>query len=186
MTEGSPTDEALFLRYREHGDLEAFGRLYDRCGPAIFRFLQRLLRDQAAAEDLTQLAFLRIHEARASFDAGRTFRTWAFTIARRLALNWLEREGHGRRTIRGLDSAESGLEVEDPAPTAERRVIARQELRRVEQALSELAPDDAMVVLLCKYEGLSYAEIGSVVGCSTDAAKMRVHRALKRLAERLG
>lgn len=186
MTEGSSTDEALFLRYREHGDLDAFSQLYDRCGPAIFHFLQRLLRDPTAAEDLTQLAFLRIHEARASFDAGRTFRTWAFTIARRLALNWLEREGHGRRTIRGLDSAESGPEAEDPAPTAEQRVIAKQELRLVEQALSELTPDDAMVLLLSRYEGLSYPEIASVVGCSADAAKMRVHRALRRLAERLG
>ena len=180
-----PADEALFEGYRERGDLDAFGQLYDRYGPALFRFLRRLVGDAAAAEDLTQLAFLRMHEARESFDCRRSFRTWAFTIARRLALNWFERE-RGRRTPADRDDPERPIDAEDPAPGPERQLLARDELRRVERALAELAPDDAAAVLLCKHEGLSYAEIGEVVGCSPDAAKMRVHRALRRLAERLG
>lgn len=181
-----PSDETLFEGYRARGDLDAFGQLYDRYGAALFRFLRRLVGDPAAAEDLTQLAFLRMHEARASFDRGRSFRTWAFTIARRLALNWLERERHGHRATTDLDDGERALDLEDRSPSPERRLLARDELRRVERALGELSPDDAAAILLCKHEGLSYAEIGEVVGCSADAAKMRVHRALRRLAERLG
>ena len=171
-------DEVLFVRYCADGDLEAFGELYDRYGPAIFRFLLRLLRDRAAAEDLVQQVFLRIHEARAAFDPRRSFRTWIFTIARRLAANWSARGG------RGMNEPDPS-EIEDGAPSPERRAIVRDEARAVERALSTLSREDAEVLLLAKYEGLSYEDIGEVVGCTSDAVKMRVHRALKRLAERL-
>lgn len=172
------SDEALFVRYREQGDLEAFARLYDRYATPVYRFLFRLLKDSAAAEDVTQHAFLRIHEGRHSFDERRSFRTWIFTIARRLATNWFER--HGSSGGQDLDE-----ELADPLPSPERRAIARDEVRAVERALRTLAREDAEVLLLSKYEELAYEEVGEVVGCSPDAAKMRVHRALKRLAERI-
>ena len=172
------SDEALFVRYREQGDLEAFARLYDRYATPVYRFLVRLLRDSAAAEDVTQHAFLRVHEGRHSFDERRSFRTWIFTIARRLAANWMER--HGSSGGEDLDE-----ELADPLPSPDRRAVARDEARAVERALRTLATEDAEVLLLSRYEDLSYEEIGGVVGCSPDAAKMRVHRALKRLAERI-
>ncbi|MDX2093030.1 MAG: RNA polymerase sigma factor [Kofleriaceae bacterium] len=178
MMEASPTDEELFLRYQARGDLESFGQLYDRYGPALFRFLRRFLGDRAAAEDLTQHAFLRIHEARASFDAQRSFRTWAFTIARRLALNWLDRE---RRAAKPSVHNEAS----DPAPSPERMTIVRREVEQLRRAFAKLPREDVEVVLLAKYEGLSHQQIGEIVGCSADAAKMRLHRALKRLAEQL-
>ena len=173
-----PTDEALFLRYREEGDLDAFGQLYDRHAAAIYRFLVRLFRDASGAEDVAQHTFLRVHEARNSFDERRGFRTWIFTIARRLALNWLER--------RGLP-AEGELEGElpDPSSSPEQRVMAREDASAVQRALMALSREEAEVLLLSRYEDLSYAQVGEVVGCSADAAKMRVHRALKRLAERV-
>lgn len=172
-----PPDESLFLKYRADGDLEAFGRLYDRYGPAIFRFLLRLLRDRHAAEDLVQQVFLRVHESRSAYDPRRSFRTWIFTIARRLAINWAER---------GAAAIESDPpDIEDEAPSPEHRAIVRDEARAVERALASLSREDAEVLLLAKYEGLSYEQIGEVVGCASDAAKMRVHRALKRLTEGL-
>ncbi len=177
MTNG-PSDESLFLKYRADGDLEAFGRLYDRYGPAVFRFLVRLLHDRAAAEDLVQHVFLRVHESRAAFDPRRSFRTWIFTIARRLAVNWAARTG-------GAATETDPPDLEDEAPSPEHRAIVRDEARALERALSSLSREDAEVLLLARYEGLSYEEIGEVVGCTSDAAKMRVHRALKRLAERL-
>ena len=171
-------DESLFIQYRADGDLEAFGQLYDRYGSAIFRFLLRFLRDRPAAEDLAQQVFLRVHEARSAFDPRRSFRTWIFTIARRLAVNWSVRGG-------GVSNESDPSELEDEAPSPEHRAIVRDEARAVERALSSLSREDAEVLLLAKYEGLSYEDIGEVVGCTSDAAKMRVHRALKRLIERL-
>ena len=173
-----PRDESLFVKYRADGDLEAFGCLYDRYGQAVFRFLLRLLRDRAGAEDLVQQVFLRVHESRGAYDPRRSFRTWIFTIARRLAVNWTARSGS---TAAEADRPD----LEDGAPSPERRAIVRGEARAVERALASLAREDAEVLLLARYEGLSYQEIGEVVGCRADAAKMRVHRALTRLAEHL-
>lgn len=170
-----PSDEALFLRYRDDGDVEAFESLYDRYAAHVHGFLLRLLGDSAGAEDVAQHTFMRVHAARDSFDERRGFRTWIFTIARRLAMNWLERRG---------PPADEQLERElpDPLSSPERRALARDEARAVERALRALSRGDAEVLLLSRYQDLSHAEIGEVVGCSADAAKMRVHRALKRLA----
>lgn len=178
MSDTHPRDEALFVRYCESGDPGAFASLYDRYGAAIHGFLRRFVGGAAAAEDLAQHTFLRIHEARDAFDARRSFRIWAFTIARRVAFNWLERH----RTSGGEERVP---DLVHPGPSPEERTIARDEMRAVERALASLDSRDVEVILLAKHEGLSYQEIGAITGCSADAAKMRVHRALRRLAKRL-
>ena len=175
----SSSDEDLFVRYRDTGEERAFEALYDRYGAAIYRFLCRLARNPTAADDLTQQVFLRVHEARASFDARRSFRAWVFTIAHRLALNWLS--AHAQAIEHG-----ELADYPDPAPSPETRVMASLELSRVERALEGLPREDVEVLLLRKFEGLPFSEIAAALGCSEDAAKMRAHRALKRLAERLG
>lgn len=176
MGKGS-TDEELFQRYRTRADADAFASLYDRYAAPVHAFLSRFLRNALAAEDLVQQTFLRVHEARAAFDARLSFRTWIFTIARRLAINFMERE---RRV--GSPLAE---ELVDRQPTPEEQVVARSEVRRLQDALAGLSDDDATIVLLAKFEGLTSDELGQVLECSADAAKMRLHRALRRLGERL-
>ena len=175
---GRRSDEELFVRYRERADAAAFAEVYDRYASAVFGFLQRFVRDRAAAEDLVQQTFLRMHESRDAFDAHLNLRTWIFTIARRLAINWLER---ARRLV-GPPSEHTV----DPAPTPEQHAVVRAEVRRVEDALAQLAPDDASVVILARFEGMTSEELANVLDCSPDAAKMRLHRALRRLGELLG
>lgn len=169
----TPTDEELFLRYRSADDEEAFEDLYDRYGSAIYRFLRRLIRDSVAAEDLTQQTFLRVHEARASFDPRRSFRTWIFTIARRLAINWLQ------HSARNLESQLTDAPLASPSP--EEQTLMGLELARVERALAELPTAEAEVLVLRKFEGMPFAEIATVLGCSVGAVKMRAHRGLLRL-----
>jgi RNA polymerase sigma-70 factor (ECF subfamily) len=174
----SDSDETLFARYRDTGDPEAFGSLYDRYASGLLRFLRVLVRDRASAEDVLQQSFLKIHSARAAFDENRSFRPWAFAIARRAALNWREREA--RRAHPEIPD-----DHPDPSPSPEDLAGAREQIAAVQSALSRLSPQDAEVLILFKYESLSYPEIGEVLGCSSDAAKMRVHRALRRLVDRL-
>ena len=172
------TDEELLRRYREHHAADAFELLYDRYATAIYRFLRRLTRNPAAAEDLTQQTFMRIHEACGSFDPRWSFRTWAFTIARRLGLNWLKRS---------TQAAEHCNLPEDLAgdPSPEGQALARLELERVERALGRMPRSEVEVLLLRRFEGLPFAEIASILGCTPAAAKMRAHRALLRLQAEL-
>lgn len=175
---GQVSDEELFQRYRDRDDAAAFAAIYDRYDAPVFGFLRRFLRDSAAAEDLVQQTFLRIHEARGTFDPRLSLRTWIFTIARRLAINLIERE---RRVLDRVTD-----EHADAAPSPEQQAATRSEVRRLERALAQLAHDDAILVLFAKFEGLTSDELGHVLGCSADAAKMRLHRALRRLGELLG
>lgn len=178
MTASSERDEDLFVRYAG-GDEAAFGVVYDRFAQPIYRFLRRFLGDGSAAEDLTQQVFLRVHQARASFDATRSFRTWIFTIARRLALNALD--ARARAPAMG-----GSVDVPSALPSPEAEVARRDAAAALDAALMTLSPDERDVLLLSKYEDLSYAELGEIAGCSADAAKMRVHRALRKLGKALG
>lgn len=171
------SDEELFDRYRDRADAGAFAAVYDRYAAPVHAFLSRFVRNAVAAEDLVQQTFLRVHEARAAFDSRLSLRTWIFTIARRLAINFLERE---RRSV--------GSPAEEPAdgrPSPEEQTITRSEIDRIQEALAELSDEDATIVLLARFEGLTSMELGQVLDCSADAAKMRLHRALRRLGERL-
>ena len=172
------TDEELLRRYCEHRGAEAFELLYDRYAAAVYRFLRRLVRNPAAAEDLTQQTFLKVHEACGSFDPRRSFRTWAFTIARRLGLNWLKKSAQAREHCELPEDLAGGHSPEGQA-------LAQLELERVERALDRMPRSEVEVLLLRKFEGLSFAEIASILGCSSDAAKMRAHRALLRLGVEL-
>ena len=75
------TDEALFLRFRDQSDDEAFRALIDRYHDDLLRFLYRMLSDRQAAEDVFQEAFLQAHLSGGTFDGTRKFRPWFFTIA---------------------------------------------------------------------------------------------------------
>lgn len=178
MTPSEQSDEDVFARY-QRGDEAAFEVVYDRFAKPIFRFLRRFIGDTSAAEDLTQQVFLRVHQARATFDPHRSLRTWIFTIARRLALNALDQRS--RAPALGVPA---DIASESPSPEA---VVARRDASAaLNAALMTLPADERDVLLLSKYEDLSYAELGEIVGCSADAAKMRVHRALKNLGKALG
>src|SRR6185437_6008289 len=99
-------DAQLMLRVRE-GDDESFRILLDKHRNPLVHFLQRMVQDSGASEELAQEVFLRIYRARTSYEPSAKFTTWMFRIASHLALNWMRDERHERAAIR-LDGAGSG------------------------------------------------------------------------------
>src|SRR5262249_49035414 len=83
-------DESLMRRIARD-DAAAFDALFLRHQRAVFSYTFRMVGDGAAAEDLTQECFLRVGRARQRYEPAAAFRTWLFTIARRLALDELKR-----------------------------------------------------------------------------------------------
>lgn len=122
------TDEALFLRFRDKGDDEAFRALIDRYHDDLLRFLYRMLGDRQAAEDVFQEAFLQAHLSGATFDGTRKFRPWFFTIAANKARDLLRKRK--RRRMAELSAPVGGrdgdggvsfvdlMEIDSPAPTS--------------------------------------------------------------------
>ena len=152
--------------------------LYRSSAADVYAYVAALLRDRAAAEDVTSLAFERAFRRRALFDVRRgSARAWLFGIARNAALDELRRR---RRTGALLaDVADRADEQEPDAQLAERRLVVR-------EGLAALAPADREVILLKFIGRLSNAELARVLGCSESNAGTRLHRAVERLREVCG
>jgi RNA polymerase sigma-70 factor, ECF subfamily len=155
-----------------------FDALYRETASDLFAYACALLRDRAAAEDVTAVAFERAFRRRDRFDARRgTQRAWLFAIARNAALDELRRR---RRTaalvVDPEDPAAAAHEHDGDAESAVRRVAVR-------AALAALDPRDRELIALKFEAGLSNAEIAGVLGVSESNAGTRLHRAVRRLRE---
>ena len=154
-----------------------FDALYRETASDLFAYVLTLVRDRAAAEDVTAAAFERAYRRHATFDPRRgTRRAWLFGIARNAALDELRRR---RRSAALL------ADPEDPAAATRSVADADEEaaVRRaaVRAALERLDPRDRELVALKFHAGLSNAEIARVLGVSESNAGTRVHRAVSRL-----
>jgi RNA polymerase sigma-70 factor (ECF subfamily) len=148
-----------------------FDALYRETASDVFAYVLTLLRDRAAAEDVTAAAFERAYRRHGSFDARRgTQRAWLFGIARNAALDELRRR---RRSAALL------ADPEDPAGDDHDEDALRRATVRV--ALAQLEPRERELIALKFHAGLSNAEIGRVLGVSAGNAGTRVHRAVTRL-----
>ncbi|HET8607809.1 MAG TPA: sigma-70 family RNA polymerase sigma factor, partial [Gaiellaceae bacterium] len=140
-----------------------FERLYESHAPELLGYLTRLL-GREAAEDAWQETFLRALRGYPQLRHGRHLRAWLFTIATRVALD-------ERRRARP-----AGGEL--PELPAEERVDALAEL---EPYTAELPPTERAAVVLRYGYDLDYAEIGSALGSSADAARQAASSGVRRL-----
>ncbi len=153
---------------------ESFEALYRRTFPRVYGYVASLLRDRAAAEDVTAQAFERAYRKQRSFRATRGSReAWLFGIARNAALDELRK----RKRRAGLHA---DLEdVSSPTPAEYAELTLRRETVRA--ALTTLDPREQDIVAL-KFAGeLSHAEIAKVLRISESNAGTRLHRALEKL-----
>ena len=151
-----------------------FDALYRATATDVFAYAMTLLRDRAAAEDVTAQTFERAYRRQSTFDARRgTQRAWLFGIARHAALDELRRR---RRTAALL------ADPEDPtAPVPEDGEEAAVRRATVRAALASLDARERELIALKFHAGLSNGEIAKVLGISDANAGTRLHRAVTRL-----
>jgi RNA polymerase sigma factor (sigma-70 family) len=154
-----------------------FDALYRETASDLFAYVMTLLRDRAAAEDVTAQAFERAYRRQAAFDPGRgSQRAWLFGIARNAALDELRRRRRSAALLADPEDPAAGRDAgsDDAAEAAVRRAAVR-------AALAGLDARDRELVALKFHAGLSNAEIAGVLGISVANAGTRVHRAVTRL-----
>jgi RNA polymerase sigma-70 factor (ECF subfamily) len=151
-----------------------FEDLYRTSRDDVYAYALGLLRETAAAEDVTATAFERAYRKRRRFDARRgSPRAWLFGIARNAALDELRRRRRQRRLV-GDPADEEAAQVTDPGEASELRVALREALHRLE-------PRERELIALRFFSGLSNAEIGAVLGISESNAGTRLHRTIAKL-----
>jgi RNA polymerase sigma-70 factor (ECF subfamily) len=182
-------DVRLMLEVRDDS-ASAFEELMLRYQNRLITVLEHLVGHREWAEDLAQDVFLRVYRARKRYVAGAKFSTWLFTIANNVASNAL-RDHSRRREINlapteGQSTGAIGLEqlalaASGLMPT---RQIDKAEMRDViRQAVATLSDRQRMAVLLCKFESMSYEEIGQTMEMSPKAVKSLLARARGNLRE---
>lgn len=162
------------------GEAEAFAVLLGGHRDAVYAYIHRIVGSAEDAEDLAQEAFVVAYRKLGSFDRRRPFRPWVLRIARNLALSALRR----RRPVVSIeDLGGDGVDPACGAPGPAEVAARNQRDRDLRAALGALSPPDREVLHLHYFEDMSLADIAMVTGRSTNAAKVALHRARRRLRE---
>ena len=172
--------DADLVREALDGAQAAFHELVDRHQRAVFNLALRLLRDEGAAEDVTQETFLKAFQRLSSFDTTRRLAPWLLRIAHNTAIDTWRRAGPPVGPL-GADVADRLDHTRGPTAG-----VDQADLRRaLGRALEQLRQEYRAAVMLRYHEGLSYADIAHVMGIPEGTAKTYVHRARRQLANLL-
>lgn len=169
------------MRLVQAGDFSPASEIYDRYSGRIYNFALRFLKNAEAAEDATQEVFVKMMKHANQFQGDAKLSTWLFSIT----ANWCR--DYLRKADNKAKEAEDVL-VTLPAPSElspDRTLEQRENEEMIKRALQALTPEQREAILLSRYQGLSYAEIAQISGCSEGAVKTRVFRAMETLKKAL-
>jgi RNA polymerase sigma-70 factor (ECF subfamily) len=159
-------------------DRSAFVALYRRYLARVYRYVYQRVGNQQDAEDVTASVFTQALEGLEDYREQGTFAGWLFTIAHHRVAD------HHRQRRERISLEEVAPTLSDSGPGPEARVLRRDRLERVAQALDELTPDRQEALALRFFGELSNKEVAQVTGKSKAAVKMLVYRAIRQLRRR--
>jgi RNA polymerase sigma-70 factor (ECF subfamily) len=165
----------LMIGYQK-GRMDDFEGLYSALKQPLLRYLWTFVRNTTVAEDLLQDTFLQIHRARQTYTPPRPVRPWIYAITRHVALMHL-RSGRRRKEMLADDQL-----PEVPVPPEIEKLADRATLHKM---LAELPRHSQEVLMLHHLLGMSFEEVGQILGVAAGTAKVRSHRAMKVLRERI-
>jgi len=158
-------------------DRPPFEDLYRQFLGRIYAYVRAQVGSSADAEDITAQVFMNAYQAYERFEARNTTpAAWLFRIARNATLDHFRASGRRERLRRTIER--QPVAGEDPGAMAEERIQYRALLAYV-----AALPERQREAISLRHSGLSFEEVGRLMSCSEDAAKMLYHRALKALRE---
>ncbi|MFH1231948.1 MAG: RNA polymerase sigma factor [Planctomycetota bacterium] len=176
-----PDEDALLMVEFQKGSKVAFNTLFKKYQQMVVNVIARYIGDHAFAEDMAQEVFLRIYKSKDKYKPITPFKYYLFTIVHNLCLNEIRNTiRHKTKTIDFNDELGPAINNE-PIENSENMEIKQD----VKSAIESLPPQQRIAVILDKYEGLSYEEIGKVMKLSVSAVKSILWRAREGLKEKL-
>ncbi|MEX3015302.1 RNA polymerase sigma factor [Gymnodinialimonas hymeniacidonis] len=174
MNAAPPSDADWGLMARASQDQLALSQLYDRHRHYVFRLAWGILGEDAAADDVVQEVFLRLHDGRLKAQPRAKFTTWLYGVV----LNIAREQARRRRRFWGAAQADEVLSThaDDQADPAR-----LDRLRDLGRALATLPIRQREVVLLRFLEGFDTAETAEILGCRQGTVKAHLHRATRKL-----
>jgi RNA polymerase sigma-70 factor (ECF subfamily) len=171
------TSDEVLVGLIAKGDKDAVRLLFARHNIRVFRFLLRIVGNEAMAEDLLNEVFVEVWRGASRFEARSQVSTWILGIARFKALSALR-----RRSYVELDDEAAGL-IEDQADDPETLVQKSDRSAILQACLKQLSSAHRQVVDLVYYHEQSIEEVARIIGVPENTVKTRVYYARKRIAE---
>ena len=184
LPEQDSVDDWQLLTLAGDGDEEAFRTIVERHQDRLVRLCQRLLHDREEALDAAQEVFIKAYRKAGKLEPRGELYTWLYRVATNHCLNRLRRH----RIVRFLPIGnphedESGWsEPADRAPTPDQQLAARQQWQFTRDAISSLPDNQRAVLVLAKFEGLSYRQIAETLQITEGAVESRLFRAMRNLS----
>ncbi len=183
------SDEELMMSFMT-GSEDAFDDLVGRYGGRITNFIHRQVSHFATAEELAQDTFLAVYRKKHTFKAGHRFSSWLYKIAINVCRMHFRKMKGAPPTVSIEESQEEGAVglgrvLVDEGEDARESLSRKDAEEKLQEAMMGLPAKQRQVFALSFYEGLSYEEIGRLLGCSPGTVASRKHTAVKRLGSRL-
>jgi len=160
----------------ENGFDREFARTYELLFPVIFRIAYRITGDSGKAEDIAHDAFIKYYERGLPFPDQNQAKYWLIRVVRNIALNHEKRKVRERSAFQRLRG-----QFSTPPSSGEEAYLRKEREKEVQEALDLLPYKLRVVLVLKEYEGLTYKEIGSIMGITEGNVKVRVFRGREKL-----
>jgi RNA polymerase sigma-70 factor, ECF subfamily len=167
-------DDLRLLRQIASGDEAALSAIYDRYSASVYSLVRRILKDEAAAEEITQDVFLQLWKISSRFDPQRgALRSWLLVMARNRAISHLRR--------RVYDDSELDEEFAASALPQDTIAVQNEIVSRVRTMLAELPSEQSELFELAYFSGMTHSEIAQQTGQPLGTVKTRLRTALLTL-----
>ena len=177
--------EALLIDHLREGDETALAPLVEKYKRMVHRLAMQITKNHEDANDVMQETFIKVYQSIHTFRQEAAFETWVYRIAVNEALNFVKRRERRRESsLETTDESEFNTEVLRKAEMNNNPEIQAEkaELRHwVTKAVNSLSLKHRIVVILHELEGLTHAEIASILNCSEGTVRSRLHYARKQL-----
>jgi RNA polymerase sigma-70 factor (ECF subfamily) len=182
----SDAEDVRLMELVANGDNHAFERLIERHQALVIGTIARMLGSNSDVEDLAQQVFLRVWRSAARYVPRAKFTTWLLKITRNLVFNEMRRTKRHIHVPMQTEPQGDDRPIKDEAVQSPAEALLEHELQQaIDEAILDLPATQRMALVLRRYEGRSYEEIGEILELSVPAVKSVLFRARTELRARL-
>ena len=174
--------DELLLRRAQHGDTEAFEQLIGPLEQLVWRICWHYTGNRENAEDCGQEAMIRIWRNLDSYRGDCALESWVYRIAANCCMDYLRKKKRDK-SVSVEPLREQGFDPADSSPGTEEQVVAKDEHRRLREAITQLPEEQREALILTQLQKVPYEEAALALGVSEGTVKSRVNRAKARLKE---